>query len=61
MNKALAPLLPHEKWSLNYQAWRIARLGTLLHTHTRTEALKGLAAEEVGRPWQTHQPLPALN
>lgn len=61
MQSTFEPLLPHEKWSLNYQAWRIARLNVLLQTHTRTEALKELAAEEVGRPWQTYQPLPALN
>lgn len=54
-------LLAHEKWSLSYQAWRIAKLTELLNEYSRKEALAQLEAEEISRPWQNCKPLPALN
>lgn len=57
----MSTLAPHEKWSLSYQAWRIERLQQLLQEYSRKDALAKLKSEEIGRPWKSWPPLPALN
>lgn len=50
-----------QKWSPEYQAWRIERLDDLLQELGRKDAIAQLQVEEIGRPWKTWAPLPALN